>query len=202
MEEFKRNIETLEEKRSKLVEQVKGDLETYKDQVTQFNLLTASKKAGGFWDTNNGIKMVQYDERYKNEFELHNVQHNHELLTQTGYVYDKVSKKVTFTGYLGRTFHTNLRDGNGLFITLKFNKEFNPENIIKNISNLLDTLIAYRGNDKNPNRTIQQDLVDIAKEGIQVLEAFTEIAEKFPADGHISVKGMIEEYKEIIDSLA
>lgn len=193
------NENNLEQKRLELAQQVKDELSIIEDKIIQFNLLTSSKKAGGFFDTNEGTKLVQYDDRYKDFFELNGVASPEQLLSNSGFIYDKELKKVTFTGYLGRTLENNgKRDGNGLFITLKFNKEFNPEEIIKNISKLLDTLIAYRGNDNNPNRTPAQDLSDIAKEGIQILQAFEKIAEKFPATGRISIKSMIEEYKEFL----
>jgi len=193
------NENNTETKRSELAQRVKDELTIIGDNIIQFNILTSSRKAGGLWDTNEGVKPVQYDDRYKEFFELYGVTSPEQLLTNNGFIYDKELRKVTFTGYLGRTLDNNgKRDGNGLFITLKFNKEFNPEEIIKNISKLLDTIIAYRGNDNNPNRTPAQDLSGIAKEGIQILEVFEKITEKFPATGRISVKSIIEEYKELL----
>jgi len=193
------NENNLEQKRTVLAQLVKEELKTLEDKIIQFNLLTSSKKAGGFFETNEGVKPVQYDDRYKEFFELHGVTSPEQLLRNTGFIYDKELKKVTFTGYLGRTLENNgKRDGNGFFITFKFSKEFNPTEIIKNISQLLATIIAYKGSDNNPDRTATQDLSDIAKEGIQILEAFEKISEKFPANGRISVKSMIEEYRELL----
>ncbi len=163
--------------------------------------MTSSKKAGGFFDTNNGIKMVRYDNRYDKDYSFYNIERSDsfEQEQKSGYIFDKGLNKITFIGYLGRTLHSPDRDGNALFITLKLQKNFTEqEDLIQSISKLLDTIIAYKGNDKNQDRTLKQDLIDIAKESITVLEAFKEVSNNFPSNGNISVDSLIQEYHELV----
>ncbi len=186
--------------RQKYAEEIRLDLQKYKEQIIQFNLLTVSPKLNAFWDTNEGIKPVIYDSRYDKDFEFYGLERGGVNEEKTGYILDKPANKISFQGYLGRSLKSSKdrRDGNGLYFTIKFNKDFDSKDLIQKLAKLMDTIVAYRGNDNSAERTPEQDIKNIAKEGITVLEAFQEISEKFPSTGHISVKSIIEEYKEIL----
>ncbi len=191
----------IEQRRQNFAEKVKVNLEKYKDKITQFNLLTSSKNAGGFFGTNDDVKQVNYDSRYENFYKFHNIKGDYPYnVKKSGYVIDNDLNKVTLIGVLGRTLLPgDNREGNGFYITLKFDKEFKENTeLINSISNLLETLVVVKGNDET--KTGLESIKEIAKEGIVVLEAFEKISEKFPSNGRVSIKSLIEEYREIINS--
>jgi len=188
-----------EKKRELLAQEVRGDLEKYKDQLIQFNLLTDSAKARGFWNTNESVRRVQYDSRYDQYFEFYKLERSDDFDTKTGYIYATDENKATIQAYLGKCLPPEDREGNILQLTLKFAKGFNPRDLLNKIGQLMDTVAPYTKANGGDNT---QGIINICKESITVLEAFEDVSEKFPSNGHISVKSMIEEYKEVIVKLS
>jgi len=190
-----KNIESL---RLELAEKVRLSLEKYKDEIEDFSLLTTSKKANGGFPTNEQLPPVQYSSSYASDYEFHGLPRERGYLQEgkSGYVLDTKNSFYTFVGPLGRALHTPDRPGNGLFITLKGEKGKKlSDELVGSIKELLDTLVPYEEGKKS------EDMKNIIKEALPVLEAFEGLGRRFPGNGRISVASMIEEYKEVLEEL-
>lgn len=189
----KNNIEQMREKFS---EEVKLILEKYQDQIVAFNLLTCSKNAKGFWDTNEGVKPVSYDSRFHSSFEFSGlpVGQDYVISGVNGYILDKDVNKVTFVGSLGRTYDT--RPGNVFVVTLKFLKDSKDfREVIVPIIKLFETIKMHYSQDSD---AATNDLKEIAREAIPVLKAFEPMARKFPPTGRINLSDLIQECEDIL----
>jgi len=187
--------ESLDSKRIQYAEKVKLELEKHKDEIKDFSIFTSSLNANGFSNTGT-LEAVEYRHDYEEKFEVYKVpkESNYFQEGKAGYVLYIPANWYTFVGPLGRTLHTPDRSGNLIGINIRGEKGKRlSKDIVDSVTKLLDTLVVYdRGE-------IQVDLKNISKQGLQVLKAFEGISEKFPSNGQISVKSMIEEYKQIIE---
>lgn len=204
------DLESAKEKsRLELCKKMEQTLSEYASDLERFSLSTASKKRNGFGSTGPVMKNNEYDSdpRYKAGYELHNVDLTKERKPngKNGYVYFKPGNYVTFTGYLGRCLHTPDRPVNGFYVSVKFKKDAaHTQAIISSIKDTFDTLEPYdsEGQDISLDEQrllIKQDLRNIAKEGLPILEAFKDTAERFKTGGDISINDLIQEYKEILE---
>jgi len=191
----------IEKLRQGLAEEVKINLEKYMDEIKDFSLMTTSKKANGDFATNDKLRPVEYSPNYDSSYEFNGLPRyrNYSQERQSGYVVDKVSNLYTFVASLGRALHTPDRPGNSITVTLKGEKgkQLSAE-LVNSIKKLMDTIIPYDNDKRCGNETLNEDLKNILKEGLPVLEAFEDISKKFPANGMISVQGVIKEYKEML----
>jgi hypothetical protein len=194
----------IEENRERLAEIVKLNLEKYRDEIKDFSLRTTSLKLNGHQSTNNELPPVSYDSRYDSNYIFHNLPRGSNYLREKtpGYVM-RLNRYVTFVAPLGRALHTPDRPGNIIDITLlaQQGKNFSSE-LIDSIENLVETIIPYY-NKGTSHAEINDDLKNILKEGLPVLEAFEGISKKFPNKrGNISVKFLIDEYKEMYEKIS
>jgi hypothetical protein len=188
----------IESLRLELAEKVKINLEKHKKEIKDFSLMTTSKKANGGFPTNENLPPVQYSSSYDSEYEFYGLPRERGYLQErkSGYVMDTKNNLYTFVGPLGRALHTPDRPGNGLFITLKGEQGKRlPDELVDSIKNLVDTLVPYEEGDK------YEDMKNILKEALPVLEAFGNISQQFPSNGKISVRSLIEECKEMLIDL-
>lgn len=199
----------IEKLRLELCEKAKQTLADYSNEIEIFDLMTTSRYTNGSCSTYE-IRMEQYARDHKNDYETFNVNIDSERSPyhKNGYVYNTRANVITLTGYLGRALHTPERPGNGFYITILFKKGApNARMVIKSVMDVLNTLKPYDTDPKEMGITgvdacyelKMQDIKNIAKEGLPILEAFKDTASRFERDrGNISMDRLIEEYKEIL----
>lgn len=204
----------IEKLRLELCEKAKQILADCSNEIEIFNLMTTSRETNGSCSTYD-MGMVQYNRNHNNDYETFNVDTDGERSPyhKNGYVYNTRTNIITLSGYLGRALHTPDRPGNGFDITILFKKSaLNARVVIKSVMDVLNTLKPYNTNYRETGITEvydrreleKQDIKNIAKEGLPILEAFRDIASreispKFEINrGNISMDRLIEEYKEII----
>lgn len=200
MEEFKPKTQEqlTEEKKQAVIEVLRKE----EDRIAGFNFGTNAVNGSGNWVTSEKKenKHVQYDSRYKNSFDVYSLQGLGpiDLIAEevngknAYYIFDKEVNRLTFVVPLGQCFE-DTRPGNHYHITLKFKKEdvLDKSEIIDKISELLKTLNYYYRND------VKSDRYKIAKQGLPVVEAFSEISKKYQ-DGNLSIEQTVDGYKKII----
>lgn len=200
------DIETL---RQKLALEVKANLEKYQDQITNFNLGTVTNYKGEMFDLNN-LEPIKYDSRYKEYFETYNFDEHLGKIKrkENGYIQAKLTHWITFEAYLGSDFRIgDTRNGNKFIITIAFDKNGNVENekeVINSIMKLLETISPY---ETANYKTIEEgeakkkeNMKNIAKEGLPVLEAFKEIGQKYESGRGIRMEDVIKEYETVLNN--
>ena len=186
--------EDIEFLRIELAEKARLALEKYEGEIKKFSLMVCSPR-DGFVESDFDVHRVRYEEKYDNEFKTDGVPRNDRYYKEgSGYLMDIPNNIVTFCAYLGRTLHTTDRLGNSIYFTLagEKGKKFSDE-LINSVGSLMKTLVSY---EKSGN-----DVKNIIKETLPVLEMLRELGQKFSGSKRNFVESLIEEYKKELDSL-